>query len=377
MSDYEIKIPELHYITEYPKHWMVQITINKKIFTKNFLFSKFGGKEKALELAKEYRDAFIEEKKIDLNKRFKRSKTPNVQKTFDRRKSGEIVDYWQAIWTENGKQRTKRFSTKTFGEEGAKLKAIEYRKHIKELIDESGQTLFEKPSPETKIWRYMDFTKFVYMLEKGGLFFPCIDSFNDPFEGSYSRGNISKRKFIFSRAKESNEIDDLINEIKTIRPFIHASCWHMNDFESAGMWKLYSKTNESICIQTQFSRLEKALPVNINFGKVKYIDYDKDWISESNIFYPFIYKRRSFEHERELRAIFNSKDNSLLTERFESMNNGYWIKVNLQTLIQRIYVSPEAQDWFVELVEKVKNKYKLTIKRVYKSPLNNEPYMIY
>ena len=75
-----------------------------------------------------------------------------------------------------------------------------------------------------------------------------------------------------------------------------------------------------------------------------------------------------------MRAIFNSNIETL-GDRFEESENGYWIKTNMQTLIQRIYVSPEAQDWFVELVENVKDRYKLTLKRVYKSPLNNEPYL--
>ena len=143
------------------------------------------------------------------------------------------------------------------------------------------------------------------MLEKGALFFPNINSFNDPYEGSYSRGNVQIRKFVFSRAKQKNEFDSLIDEIKSIRPYIYANCWHMNPFESAGMWKLYSKTNESICIQTEFKKLEMALPNNIELGQVKYINYEKEWIPESNPYYPFIYKRLSFEHEKDLRAIFN------------------------------------------------------------------------
>jgi hypothetical protein len=374
MSDYIIDIPENYYITEYPTHWMVQISVDKKPLTKNFSFRKFGSKEESLLAAITYRDKMVEEHNIDLKSRFKKSTIPGVQKAFDRKSSGEKSAYWQAIWSENGKQGAKRFSVNKFGELNAKNKAIEYRNKIQSLLQESGQTLFEKPAAETKIWRYMDFTKFVYMLEKGGLFFPSIDSFNDPYEGSYSRGNLAIRKFVFSRAKKSNELEGLISKIKDIRPYIHANCWHMNDFESAGMWRLYSKTNESICIQTQFSKLEMALPENIKFGKVKYINYEKEWIPESDIYYPFIYKRLSFEHEKELRAIFNSEED-IASSIFEKSENGYWVKMNLQTLIQRIYVSPEAQDWFVELVEKIKNRYKLTLKRVYKSPLNNEPDM--
>ncbi len=372
MSEYIIDIPENYYIKEYKTHWMVQIRIDNKPTTKNFSFRKNGTKEKALENAIIFRDKLVKEHNIDLKKRFKKSKIPGVNKTYDKRKNGEKVAYWQTNWSENGKQGTKRFSTLKYGDSKAKKLAIEHREKIIKLLKDSGQTLFEKPRPETKIWRYMDFTKFVYMLEKGGLFFPKVESFKDPYEGSYSRGNLSIRKFVFSKAKEKKKFQGQIDEIKQIKPHININCWHMNDFESAGMWKLYSKTNESICIQTTFGRLEKALPNNIKFGKVKYINYDKDWIPESDVYYPFIYKRLSFEHERELRAIFDSSDN-YFNESFEKNENGYWINLNLQTLVQRIYVSPEAQDWFEEVVEKVKNKYNLTLKKVYKSPLNNEP----
>ena len=372
MKSYKTEIPENYYIKEYSHNWSVQISINKKATTKYFSFKKYGSKSKALEEAILYRDKIVLDNKIDLNERFKKSKITGVNRTIATRRNGVKIAYWQAMWTENGKQRTKRFSTKKYGENEAKQLAIDHREKIIKLLNDSGQTLFEKPDSKTKIWRYMDFTKFVYMLEKESLFFPNVDSFRDPYEGSYSRGNFKMRSFVFSRSKEENKLQKQVEEIKELRPNININCWHINEFESAGMWKLYSQTNESICIQTTFGNLEKALPKKIKFGKVKYINYDKDWIPESDNYYPFIYKRKSFEHERELRAVFDSSEKNFEKE-FEKTENGYWVNLSLKTLIQKIYVSPEADDWFVELVEKVKNKYNLNFKKVYKSPLNNEP----
>lgn len=369
MKDYIVQKRDNYYISEYPRQWFVQMVINGNRISKNFSFRKFGSKEEALIQAKAFRDNLVKKHDIDLASRFKKSKTTGVQKTLDKKND---TYYWQAVWTENGKQKAKRFSTKKYGENQAKENAINHRKEKLDLIAETGQTLFEKPEPNTNIWRYMDFTKFVYMLEKGALFFPTIDSFNDPYEGSYSNVNKAKRNFIFSKSNNKNELANQIEKINKLRPDINVNCWHMNEFESAGMWKLYSKTNESICIKTQFKRLEKSLPTNIKFGKVKYINYKRDWIPEYEIYHPFIYKRTSFEHEKELRAILDSSSDKL-DERFEKTQNGYWIKINLITLIQQIYVSPEAPDWFVELVEKVKNKYNLKLKRVYKSPLNENP----
>ena len=47
--------------------------------------------------------------------------------------------------------------------------------------------------PENKnlrLWRYMDFTKFVSLIATKKLFFCRSDRFDDPFEGSYSKANV-------------------------------------------------------------------------------------------------------------------------------------------------------------------------------------------
>ena len=38
------------------------------------------------------------------------------------------------------------------------------------------------------------------------------------------------------------------------------NCWHLNDHESAAMWKLYLKSNEGIVIQSTFTNLNTVLP---------------------------------------------------------------------------------------------------------------------
>ena len=43
---------------------------------------------------------------------------------------------------------------------------------------------FAPPPPDAVLWRYMDFTKFVSLLEKQALFFARADKLeDDPFEG--------------------------------------------------------------------------------------------------------------------------------------------------------------------------------------------------
>ncbi len=48
--------------------------------------------------------------------------------------------------------------------------------------------VFKAPdNPEIPIWRYMDFAKFVDMLENDGLFMCRADKLGDPFEGTLSK----------------------------------------------------------------------------------------------------------------------------------------------------------------------------------------------
>ena len=156
-----------------------------------------------------------------------------------------------------------------------------------------------------RIWRYMDFTKFVSMLENKGLFFARSDTLKDQFEGSYAIYNREMRPTVYKDIFSKDAFDQHSRFCQWIRKWTMALCWHMNDHESSAMWKLYSKSNEAIAIQSTYTILKESLYDNedIFIGLVSYIDYDKEWLPEGNHFYPFVHKRKSFEHERELRGL--------------------------------------------------------------------------
>lgn len=161
-----------------------------------------------------------------------------------------------------------------------------------------------------KIWRYMDFAKFVSMLENGGLFFSRADLLGDPFEGSNSRANLNLRPEVAYKEAPPEFIEivkksrlDLSHFLKWQRQWTLINCWHMNEYESAAMWKLYSSGDGTICIQSAEETLRRLLNQKAEVATVQYIDYETEWIPEGNVITPFLRKRKSFEHERELRAI--------------------------------------------------------------------------
>lgn len=221
--------------------------------------------------------------------------------------------------------------------------------------------VFIQPHNENiKIWKYMDFTKFFSMLDSNSLYFSRSDKLGDPFEGSWPRRNITARKLIPHRdipaplQQKLREAQKLYPEtMDTWRRFVALNCWHMNNNESAAMWKLYLKSNEGIAVQSTFQRLKESItsPEIVYLGVVNYLDYNKDSIDESNIFYPYVHKRKAFEYEKEIRGLVARLPTRDFNER--TIKDGIYIEVELNRLVERIYLGPGTPGWIRDLVESV------------------------
>lgn len=112
----------------------------------------------------------------------------------------------------------------------------------------------DPPSNDTVLWRYMDFTKFVSLLEKSALFFCRADLLVDPFEGSISPQT--------PPAVPSNLTEGLVRllplDLREVARLTYVSCWHTGDFESEAMWRLYARERDGIAIKTIFHRFTDA-----------------------------------------------------------------------------------------------------------------------
>lgn len=228
--------------------------------------------------------------------------------------------------------------------------------------------LFADPADEFKLWRYMDFTKLVSLLFKKKIFFTRADNFSDPFEGSFPKKEIEVRCNKIRKKLRSGQSDasslketaaNLSAQYKDNRQYILMNCWHYNNYESLAMWKLFLKSDEGVAIHTSCDRLKlafKNFDKAIHIGKVRYLDYESQTFfdgqnfpsEEENIAIPFIHKRNFFSYENEYRAILN--DTSINWEEEESQS-GKFIPVDLETLIEKIVVSPDAELWFSDLVQ--------------------------
>jgi hypothetical protein len=225
--------------------------------------------------------------------------------------------------------------------------------------------LFKEPDHNDTLWRYMDLAKMLSMITTSEIFFTRMDKFEDPYEGIYSNPNLmpdvakikEKYNHLFT-GKMKIQIQDLI---LMLRKAIYTSCWHLNEHESAAMWKLYSINEYGVAVKTNFASLRKSFEnteKEIHIGKVNYIDYDKETFVPLSVFHAPLQKRMSFQHENEVRVMISEISEDGTPKGFESLN----IKVNLNKLIDTIYVAPTAPGWLVPLLENLRDKYDLTFK---------------
>lgn len=233
---------------------------------------------------------------------------------------------------------------------------------------------FKPPEDKNiKIWRYMDFTKYISFLESKCLFFSRSDMFDDSYEGATSHANVRLRPEVYKGSGiPQNAFEQMAKFAKSMRYRTFINCWHMNERESAAMWKLYAKTNEAVAIQSTYQHLYDCLPDNIFIGVVNYIDYETQWLPEGNSMWPFVHKRKSFEHERELRALVQDLSRMETTAHLPDQELGRLVPISPEKLIENIYVAPDAPSWFAELVKKTTLQFKYSFE-VKQSILSKAP----
>lgn len=226
----------------------------------------------------------------------------------------------------------------------------------------------QKPTEKNaKIWRYMDFAKFVSLLENEALFFCKSDRLGDEFEGSYSQVNVANRPIEW-KAMSAKALQLFPIVAEELRKVVMINCWSLGEHESSALWELYVKSHEGVAIQSTFERLTQCFDLEaehiVFVGKVSYIDYRTERMPDGNLFYPFLHKRKSFAYEQELRAV------TMVVK--ELAGAGEYVEVKLDTLIEKVYVAPKAEDWFFNVVKSVTKRYGLE-KTIIHSDLDAKP----
>ena len=227
-----------------------------------------------------------------------------------------------------------------------------------------------QPSSDSRIWRYINLTELLSILERESLWFTDISNFEDPYEGTLPKRNaedeIQKIAEEFDISKKSaDQLHSFIVDSPGIIGY-YVNCWNLSSHESAALWEQYIETSQGVAISTTVERLKSSIDSDhsFTFGDVEYIDYEIETIPPGII--PMLYhKRKSFKHENEFRACIEPSED-------ENSDEGKYVKVDVDVLIDEIYLSPISPDWFESLIGEILKTYGVDCE-LKKSDLYSDP----
>jgi len=208
------------------------------------------------------------------------------------------------------------------------------------------QDLIKSLNSETIIWKYLDLSKFLDLLISKKMFLSRSDKFEDQYEGTFSEPTFEEIKQLLKNNP------DYLKNYNAKRKNVVISSWHANAHESYAMWQIFTKNNEGLAIQSTIGKLQNSVEqqkraIDLKIGEVNYIDYKTEYIPLNNNYFPFLYKRKSFQYENEVRLL---GDATLLNK---PINDGLKIDIDPNHLIERLYIHPRSQNWYKSLVETV------------------------
>ncbi len=222
------------------------------------------------------------------------------------------------------------------------------------------------PHGNTSIWRYVGLDKFLDLLMTQELFFSNAAQMSDQYEGLIPKRNLDY--LMKSLEKNTSSQKDLeaeklkkLQEIQSLRELTLLNCWTINQSESYALWKIYLGGSKSgVAIKTTVSKLIKAVKKgndpykeDIYLSKVKYADFIRE--EPENRFNIITTKNKFYEYERELRLfIFHYPDEEISPPY--NISIGRRLKVDLNELIDEIYLSPFTGKWFNKTLIGVLNK---------------------
>lgn len=162
-------------------------------------------------------------------------------------------------------------------------------------------------SDDVPIWRYMDLARYVSLLDRG-LFFARSDRFPDPWEGTWGGRDLLRFREDhghLSRDALEQAWRKIESDRKAALARIGISCWHESPHESAALWELYLPRGLGVAVKSTTTGLLRGIQGSnraIEAVQLTYEDYTRLELG-SDVKKLLSFKRREFQHEREVRFL--------------------------------------------------------------------------
>lgn len=260
--------------------------------------------------------------------------------------------------------------------------------------NEQSKTLLGMLSPEHEksmnqdkdkskwLWRYMDLSKFVHLLNRKAIFFTNANRFEDKREGLlHTPRNVRAMNILAKMAEiqDENSYKDPNEWQRTLRDQMAVSCWTQASSESVALWKMYTNGIDGVCIRTNLDTLleqfnSEKIPVLLH-KKVTYSGLGK--IDELDAFFR---KTPEWAFESEYRFLVNMAGGLNMNAfkpnenepSFFGFRSGVYVPVEPLQVIKEIRVHYQAPNWIYEDIKALTKNFLGTDQIVNRSELNDE-----
>lgn len=218
-----------------------------------------------------------------------------------------------------------------------------------------------------RVWRYMNFEKFLDLISTSELHLSTPDAFGDPWELSCPPA-LMKEKFWLDcvstitlpkevcRIEYARALASFFASSPSRKREYAISCWAASDQENAGLWDQYAGVGSQtgLAIYTSRSRLESvASCMSAVVYQVEYVDWEKacdgSKLLSNDGMHLFRFKRREFLHENEIRVV------KYIHGGCE--HNFVRAPVVLSSLIEGIRLAPRATEAFFAVIRALCERY--------------------
>jgi len=150
----------------------------------------------------------------------------------------------------------------------------------------------------------------------------------------------------------------------------YANCWRLGTDETPEIWEQYAD-GRGVAIETTYEQIERQIAPgeeDLYMGIVRYLDYEED-ITPTGIPYAlYFFKHREFDDEQEFRVLANRGGNPILwtdgretPKEMRDDNPGHInLAVDMDALINRVVLSPDADEEVRVQVEETLDEYGVT-----------------
>lgn len=250
----------------------------------------------------------------------------------------------------------------------------------------------EESQTRAVVIRYLTFEKFLSLLELEAMWFSRLGALQDKYECTNPQGArakvlaLAKNREIVEKRLPPGMLDYMLKVVdqgrgESGRQMGAVNCWFLGQDESERMWNEYGQEGNGVAIRSTVRRLATSFQITGDYalvsavGRIHYVDFESHEMNShdaNNLLRVGFIKDKSYMSEQEVRVVtLNSLHSGCLNPNghpvvehqavFDPNGKGFYVKCQLQELIQAVIVGPNAQPDFFMQVKQLVNKYRLLV----------------